>query len=84
MDYARKTRFTPNCNAYFDGTALQDYAASLGPLGEPTEFTPTSYSLRGGMAIRTYRIRAGRTVMEPTSMTMPDGKIEQYIVARAG
>ncbi|HYM28950.1 MAG TPA: serine hydrolase domain-containing protein [Steroidobacteraceae bacterium] len=76
--------FTPNCNAYFDATALSDYAASLGPLGEPTDFTPTSYSLRGGMAIRTYRIRAGGTVMELTSMTMPDGKIEQYIVAQAG
>ncbi|HEY2805963.1 MAG TPA: serine hydrolase domain-containing protein [Gemmatimonadales bacterium] len=76
--------FTPNCNFYFDATALQDYAASLGPLGTPAEFTPTSYSLRGGMAIRTYRIRAGSALMELTTMTMPDGKIEQYIVARAG
>jgi len=75
---------TPNCNAYFDATALQDYATSLGPLGPPTEFTPGSYSLRGGMAIRSYRIRAGDVVMGLTTMTMPDGKIEQYIVSRAG
>jgi CubicO group peptidase (beta-lactamase class C family) len=79
-----RSLFTPNCNAYFDATALRDYAASLGPLGAPAEFTPGGYSLRGGMAIRSYRIRAGQVVMDLTTMTMPDGKIEQYIVSRAG
>ena len=79
-----RSLFTPNCNAYFDASALQDYAASLGPLGAPTDFTPGGYSLRGGMAIRSYRIRAGGVVMGLTTMTMPDGRIEQYIVERAG
>ncbi len=79
-----RSLFTPNCNGYFDPTALQDYAASLGPLGAPTEFVPGGYSLRGGMAIRSYRIRAGGVVMNLTTMTMPNGKIEQYIVSRAG
>ncbi len=79
-----RSLFTPNCSAYFDATTLRDYAASLGPLGEPTEITPSGYSLRGGMAIRSYRIRAGNVVMGLTTMTMPDGKIEQYIVSRAG
>jgi hypothetical protein len=79
-----RSLLTPNCSAYFDATALEDYAASLGPLGAPTEFTPGGYSLRGGMAIRSYRIRAGGVAMSLVTMTMPDGKIEQYIVSRAG
>lgn len=78
-----RTLFTPNCNAYFDATTLQDYEKSLGSLGRPTHFDADGYSLRGGMAIRSYTIRAGGEVMDLTTMTMPDGKIEQYIVARA-
>jgi len=42
------------------------------------------YSLRGGMAIRSSLIRTGDVVMGLITMTMPDGKIEQYIVSRAG
>jgi len=78
-----RSLFTPNANAYFSDQALQDYAASLGPLGAPTQFVPGGYSLRGGMAIRSYVIRAGQVVMGLTTMTMPDGKIEEYIVERA-
>ena len=79
-----RSLFTDNCNAYFAQQALDDYAASLGPLGAPTEFTPTGESLRGGMTIRSYRIRAGSVVMSLTTMTMPDGRLEQYIVERSG
>ena len=76
--------FTDNCNAYFAQQALDDYAASLGPLGAPAEFAPAGQSLRGGMVIRSYRIRAGSALLNLTTMTMPDGKIEQYIVERTG
>ena len=55
-----------------------------GPLGEPTDFVSTGQSLRGGMTIRSYRINAGKLVLSLTTMTLPDGKIEQYIVERAG
>jgi hypothetical protein len=34
------------------------------------------------MTIRSYRIRAGSVVMDLTTMTLPDGKIDQYIVSR--
>ena len=73
-----------NANAYFSKEVLADYAASLGPLGAPSEFTALGESLRGGMTIRSYRIRAGGVVMDLTTMTLGNGKIEQYIVARAG
>ena len=36
------------------------------------------------MKLRFYRIRAGSVVMDLTTMTLPDGKIDQYIVSRAG
>jgi len=79
-----RTLFTPDANAYFTEQVVADYAASLGPLGAPTEFAAGGESLRGGMTIRSYRIRAGTMVLDLTTMTLPDGKIDQYIVSRAG
>jgi CubicO group peptidase (beta-lactamase class C family) len=76
--------FSDNARAYFSREVLADYAASLGPLGAPTDFTPTGESLRGGMTIRSYRIRAGGVLMSLTTMILPDGKIEQYLIERAG
>lgn len=76
--------FTSSANAYFTAEVLQDYQSSLAPLGTPTEFTRQGDTLRGGMKLRFYRIRAGGVTMDLTTMTMPDGKIDQYIVSRAG
>ncbi len=76
--------FTADANAYFTQQVLSDYATSLAPLGPPTEFAATGESLRGGMTIRSYRIRAGGVLMDLTTMTLPDERIDQYIVARAG
>ena len=76
--------FTADANAYFTAQVLSDYAASLGPLGAPADFVSTGESLRGGMTIRSYRIRAGGKVMELTTMTLPDGRIDQYLISRAG
>jgi CubicO group peptidase (beta-lactamase class C family) len=73
--------FTPNANAYFSEHALKDFATSLGPLGAPQEFTQTRQSLRGGMTLRSYRVKfAGKTVRAWT-FAMPDGKLEQFMVA---
>jgi CubicO group peptidase (beta-lactamase class C family) len=74
--------FTEAANAYFTPEVLADYAASLAPLGAPTEFARDGEALRGGMRIRSYRIRAGAVSMELTTMTLPDGRLDQYIVAR--
>ena len=79
-----RSLFTANANAYFTDQVLADYAASLGPLGTPTEFSASGETLRGGLTLRFYTIRAGRMVLDLTTMTQPDGKIEQYIVSRAG
>lgn len=76
--------FTPNAKAFFTPEVLADYAASLGPLGEPTEFTATGSALRGGLRIRGFHIRAGQANLDLTMMLRPDGRVEQYIVERAG
>ena len=76
--------FTADANAYFTEEVLADYASSLGPLGAASQFAVTGESLRGGMTIRSYRIRAGSVVMDLTTMTLPDGRIDQYVIARAG
>ena len=75
---------TPSANAYFTAEVLADYAASLSALGAPTEFASGSQSLRGGMTIRNYRIRAGKVAISLTTMTLPDGRLDQYILERAG
>jgi len=79
-----RSLFTSNANAFFTDQVLADYGASLGPLGATTEFTPTGSQLRGGLRIRGYRIRAGDMTLDLTTMTQPDGRIEQYIVEREG
>jgi D-alanyl-D-alanine carboxypeptidase len=79
-----RSLFTAAANAYFTQEVLADYAASLAPLGPPSDFAASGESLRGGMTIRSYRISAGGVTMSLTVMTLPDGRIDQYIVERAG
>lgn len=76
--------FTASANAFFTNEVLADYAKTLAPLGAPTEFVAGGEGPRGGMIIRSYRIRAGGVLLELTTMTLPDGKIDQYIISRAG
>ncbi|HXG71088.1 MAG TPA: serine hydrolase [Gemmatimonadaceae bacterium] len=73
--------FTSNANAYFSDTTVKDFAASLGPLGTPQEFTQTSQSLRGGMTLRRYRIVFPKKNLRVWTFTMPDGKLEQFMAA---
>ncbi len=76
-----RSRFTENCNAYFSQQALKDFATSLSPLGEPVSFRQVSEQLRGGMTFRAFRasFRDGRQVTI-TTYSMPDGRLEQYLV----
>jgi D-alanyl-D-alanine carboxypeptidase len=78
-----RTLFTPSANAYFTPQVIADYQSSLAPLGAPTEFSRQGETVRGGMKLRFYQIRAGSVVMDLTTMTLPDGKLDQYIIARS-
>jgi D-alanyl-D-alanine carboxypeptidase len=73
--------FTDNCNSYFTGQALIDFASSLGPLGPPTEFTQTFKQDRGGMTFRLFDVHFPNKTVEVWERIMPDGKIEQYQVS---
>ena len=76
-----RSRFTSNANAYFSEQALKDLAASLAPLGKPNDFSQMAEGLRGGMTFRRYSVRFSKKTLTVTTYIMPDGKLEQYIVA---
>jgi D-alanyl-D-alanine carboxypeptidase len=76
-----RSLFTANANAYFSDHALADFASSLKPLGDPLEFVQQAQRLRGGMTMRRYRARFAKRTLRVTTYTMPDGTLEQYIVA---
>ena len=76
-----RSLFTANANAYFSDQALRDFASSLGPLGAPKEFTLQRSGLRGGMVQRSYRVAFANKTVGVSTFTMPDGKIEQFMVA---
>lgn len=79
-----RSLLTPSANAFFTADVLADYARSLAPLGEPSEFTASGEGRRGGMVLRGYRVRAGGVVLDISMMALPDGTIDQFIVSRAG
>ncbi len=76
-----RSLFTDNCNAYFSPEALKDFQSSLGPLGKPSGFAQAGQSLRGGMVLRRFQIAFAGRMVSLTTFTMPDGKIEQYLIA---
>ena len=79
-----RTRFTANANFYFNGTALDDYAKSLGPLGVVTSVKQTSTSLRGGMTFRAFDVTfANGTRVTLSTYATRDGKLEQFLVDSA-
>jgi CubicO group peptidase (beta-lactamase class C family) len=78
-----RTLFTDNANSYFTAEALRDFAASLGPLGEPQGFTAAGEQGRGGMTFRGYSVTFARKTLEISIYEMPDGKIEQFLVSAA-
>lgn len=80
-----RSLFTPNCNAYFDQQALNDFRTSLEPLGAPASFKQSAEELRGGMTFRTFSVEFARSPQKVrvTTYTMPDGKLEQYLVIPA-
>lgn len=73
--------FTSNASAYFSDEAIRDFAASLGPLGKLEEFTQKSRSLRGGMTLRRLTAKFAKKTLGVTTLEMPDGKLEQFMVA---
>ncbi len=79
LDRSLLTQF---CNDYFTPETLSDYTNSLAPLGEPTSFHQARESLRGGMTFRVFNVSFANSPkkVQVTTYTMPDGKLEQFLV----
>ncbi|HTS19779.1 MAG TPA: serine hydrolase domain-containing protein [Verrucomicrobiae bacterium] len=72
--------FSDNANFYFSEQALKDFATGLGPLGKPQSLTETSRKERGGMTYREFLVKFPHKNVEIGQRTLPDGKIEQFMV----
>ena len=75
------SQFTPDMQGYLSPDNVADFAATLGPLGQPSTFRPTGSFDRGGMTYRGYRITAGGKTLSLSTYMTKDGKIEQYLVS---
>jgi CubicO group peptidase (beta-lactamase class C family) len=76
-----RSLFTPDCNDYFNADALADFKSTLAPLGSITSITRAATHLRGGMTGSSYRIAYSSGVtLSLSTYTMPDGKIEQFLI----
>jgi len=75
-----RSLFTEDANFYFSEQALKDFASGFAPLGSPQEFTQVAQELRGGMTMRSYRIKFPSKTLRAWTYEMPDGKLEQYQV----
>jgi CubicO group peptidase (beta-lactamase class C family) len=80
-----RSLFTPWCNAYFSKQAIGDFQSSLAPLGKPSSVKQVADELRGGMTFRVFRVEFPNSSqrLTITTYTMPDGKLEQYLVLPA-
>lgn len=71
---------TSNAEAYFTRQVLADASGSLQALGAPESFRQTSVELRGGMTYRHFQIRFKDKSLHLSTLTMPGGKLEQYLI----
>ncbi|HVX88919.1 MAG TPA: serine hydrolase domain-containing protein [Gemmatimonadales bacterium] len=76
-----RTLFSPDANFYFSPTAIGDFQTSLTPLGALKEVHAQGSGLRGGMTYRGFEAEfADGTKVTISTYTLPDGKIEQFLV----
>jgi D-alanyl-D-alanine carboxypeptidase len=75
------TLLTANGRSYFTARALEDFRASLGPLGAPAAFTLLRSSRRGGFITRAYDLTCGQRELRVIERSEPGGLVEQFTVS---
>ena len=75
-----RTLLSDNGNAYFSDTAIQDYMATLSPLGAIQRLQQTATGSRGGMIVRNYTVHYASKTLGISIYELTDGKMEQFIV----
>ena len=76
-----RTFLTDDAVFFFTKQAIADFASSLGPLGEPSSFTESNHTERGGMTERSFVIQAAGKRMVLQTYIVRDGRFAQYMVA---
>jgi D-alanyl-D-alanine carboxypeptidase len=79
-----RSQLTAFCDAYFTTEAVDDFAASLGPLGVPSSFKQVLEEKRGGLTFRVFQVSFPGQQVRVTVYEEPDGKLEQYLVSPTG
>jgi D-alanyl-D-alanine carboxypeptidase len=75
-----RSLLSSNADAYFSGEVLEDASASLKALGSPASLKQTSVELRGGMTYRHFQIQFTGKSLHLSTLTLPNGKLEQYLI----
>ena len=75
-----RSLLSPAANAFFTRQVLDDAVTSLKPLGAPETLTQSSVQLRGGMTYRHFQIKFKDKTLRLSTLTLPDGKLEQYLI----
>ncbi len=78
-----RSLFTTDAQFYFGAETVDDFRTSLAPLGNLTRVEKSGEALRGGMVFRGYTLHFAKGTASLSSYTMPDGRIEQFLVGPA-
>ena len=75
-----RRRFTDNGNFYFSATALADFSASLGPLGDPKAVARSELqTLRGGLTVEQFVFSfTDRKLLATLRADPASGRVEQF------
>jgi hypothetical protein len=76
-----RTLLSDNANAYFTAETVQDIAQGVAPLGPVKSFELVETGTRGGMDFRIYEIKLANRELELVTRSLPDGKVEQYLIS---
>jgi len=74
--------FSTTGNFYMTSTVLADLRSSLGPLGPARLIELEREAQRGGMTLRRWKILCRAARLEATERSNPDGKFEEFMIAR--
>jgi len=76
-----RSLLTDNANAYFTPENVADVARGIAPLGPVKSFKLVANGTRGGMDFRVYEISLAKRQLELVTRSLPNGKLEQYMIA---
>jgi D-alanyl-D-alanine carboxypeptidase len=71
---------TPDADAYFTPQVLEDASSSLKALGPLESLNQTGVELRGGMTYRHFQVKFKDRSLHLGTLTVPGGKLEQYLI----